>query len=45
MEFDYIKIITWVVLIAVIAIAGKRIWELITKKTKKQEKWQDFMED
>ena len=45
MEINYIKIVTWIVMIVVVITLGKRLWELITKGKKTKEKWQDFLED
>lgn len=43
--FDYIKIITWIVIGIVIITLSKKIWELITNKQKKEKKWNEYLED
>ena len=45
---EYTDVIRWVVLFIVIIILISKVWDVIKNKIgkgKKQEKWQDFLED
>ena len=42
---DYIDIIKWTVLVMVIIIGSKRVWDMVRQRANKKTKWEDFMED
>lgn len=42
---DYIVVIKYVVFTVVIAILARKVWDMITKKGRKEEKWETFLED
>ena len=45
MEFDYVKIITWIVFAIILITLAKKLWDLITGKQKKKEKWNEYLEE
>jgi len=45
---DYVDMVRWVILFIVVIILVSKVWDVIKNKIgkgKKQEKWEDFLEN
>ena len=42
---DYIDVFKYFVIIGVLAVIVKKVWDMITEKRKKKTKWEDYLED
>ena len=42
---DYIDVFRWFMIIGIMLVVCKKVWDMLTDKKKKKAKWEDFLED